>query len=138
MLHDEAKHNLLLPVHLQLILNDWIAGYFDAFASDEEICWFLSRLDILVMLQILEVKLLVVVLLLLIDVEILAVEVKQTVGQLVASQSAHDKLAGVSTEHATPWEVARCSSGLLLGCNFITECFLLAFKGFWGHLFSFL
>ena len=51
--------------------------------------------------QVPEQELLVVVRLLLVDVEVSAVKVKQTVRELVAGERPHDKLTLIPIEHAT-------------------------------------
>lgn len=56
--------------------------------------------------QVLEHKLLVVVLLLFIDVEVGAVEIEQAMGELVASERAHDQITLVTIVHATAREAA--------------------------------
>jgi len=68
----------------------------------------LCRLYVLMVMQVFEQELLVVVLLLLVDVEVSAVKVKETVGYLVACQCTHHKLALVTTEHPTAGQTAHC------------------------------
>ena len=51
--------------------------------------------------QVPEQELLVVVRLLLVDVEVSAVKVKQTVRELVTGERPHDKLTFIPIEHAT-------------------------------------
>ena len=106
MFHQEAQYDLILPLELKMIVNNGAACDIDTIATHEEISWRLSWFNILVMPQILEVELLVVVAFLLVDVEIGAVEIKQAVRQLVASQCANDQLTIVAIEHAAPWKVA--------------------------------
>ena len=55
--------------------------------------------------HILEQELLIVVRLLLINVEVDAVEIEKAMRQLVTGQCPHDKLRLIPVEHATPREV---------------------------------
>ena len=57
------------------------------------------------MSHILEQELLIVVGLLLIYVEVDAVEIEKAVRQFITSQCPHDKLRFIPVEHATPREV---------------------------------
>ena len=112
MLHDEAENDLVLPLELQLVGDYGSATDFNAVTGHKKVRRLLALVNILVMPHILEQELLVVVGLLLVDIEINAVEVEQTVRQLVAGERAHDQLGLVSVEHAAAREVAlsRCGS----------------------------
>ena len=79
MFHHEAEDHLVAPFKLQLVVNDLLTSDLDSISGHEEVGWLHAVLDILVMSQVLEEKLLVVVLLLLVHVEVGAVEVEQTV-----------------------------------------------------------
>ena len=78
MLHQEAKDYLVLPLKLQVVVYNRVACDLDAFPSHKEIRRLLAWLHILVVSQVLEMELLVVVLLLLVNVEVGAVEIKKT------------------------------------------------------------
>jgi len=58
------------------------------------------RLHELVMTQVLEQKLLVIVALLLVDIEVRAVKVEETVRQFIASERPYRQLAIVTIKHA--------------------------------------
>ena len=100
MLHQEAKHDLVLPFQTQLVFNDWTTCDFNAISRHEEVGWLLAMLDILMVPQVFEEELLVVVRFLLVDVEIGAVEIEQAMRELIAGEGPHDQLALIAAVHA--------------------------------------
>lgn len=70
---------------------------------DEIFGWLLS-LHIIVMHEVLVAKLLIIVLFLLVNVEIGAVKVEQTVGEFVAGERAHYQLTVQLTKEAKSWQ----------------------------------
>ena len=76
MLHQEAQHNLILPFKLELVLYNRVACDLDTFASHKEVGWSKVRLDVLMVAQVFEQEFLIVVGLLLVDIEVSAIEVE--------------------------------------------------------------
>ena len=113
MLHQEAKHDLVLPFQTQLVFNDWTTCDFNAISRHEEVGRLLAMLDILMVPQVFEEELLVVVRFLLVHIEIGTVKVEQAVGELVARERSYDQLGLISIEHATARKVTLGDTRLL-------------------------
>ena len=101
VLHHVSQHNRVFwPQSLQA--RKGCASNLDSVASHQKVRRCLRLADKLVVSQVFKQELLVVVLLLLVDVEVLAVEVEEAVRQLVAGKRAHNQCALVPMEHAAP------------------------------------
>ena len=135
MLHQETKDYLVLPLEFQVIVYNRVACDLDAFPCHEEIRWLLAWLHILVVPQVLEMKLLVVVLLLLVDVEVGAVEIEQTVRQLVARERPDNQLAFVAVKYTTAWEVTFPWTRHKLSIDVVISSCCTSSSAFWSHTF---
>ena len=110
----------------------------DSISGHDEIFGGLLSLYIFMMHKVLVAELLIVVLLLLVDVKIGTVEIKQTMRQFVASERPHDQLRIQLTKEAQRGQGTLQKSFGLSFCHFFVWVLAPIYHVFFQYLFIFI